>query len=307
MALLLAAACTRGGGDDTAGSSAPSSVTSAPTTAAPGAECALGGEGQSTRSIDVDGQQRSYVVSVPSTYGADRPVPVVMVVHGLGGTAEQILAYSRWPEFGRADGFVVVAPQSNTARRSWDFVRGPDQQQSDARFLVRLSEELANDPCLDADRQYLTGMSNGAAMTFAMACFDGDRFAAYGAVSAAGFQQDRCAKAPPVSIVYFHGTDDRIVPIGGGDTPITPVKPLTTTLAAWAEHDGCAARPQERDVADDVERRRWTGCDDGTRIDAYVVDGGGHTWPGSAAVPFLGATTTSIDATAIMARFFDLD
>lgn len=274
-----------------------------PTTAG----CALASsERLATHTIEVGGQQRSYVVSLPEAYGAGRPLPVVMVLHGLGSTAEQILAYSRFPEAGQKDDFVVVAPQSNTARHSWNFVAGPRLPRSDARFIDSLAESLAADPCLDARRQYLTGMSNGAAMTFAMACFGSHDFAAYGAVAAAGYQ-DRCASAPPASFVYFHGTADRVVPIGGGDTPISPVEPVDTTLAKWAEHDGCAATPRIRTAADGVELRRWPGCDDGSRIDAYIVAGGGHTWPGSIPIPTLGATTDQIDATAIMTDFFGLN
>lgn len=302
--LLTMAACTGGdgGGDQTD----PPAASATPS-ATPRADCALTAGQQQDLTLEVDGEQRRYVVSVPTSYGADRPLPVVFAVHGLGGTGAQMLAYARWPQAAQNHGFVAVAPESNTDRRSWDFATPPTRTGSDSRFLVRLAEHLAADPCLDADRQFLTGLSNGAAMTFAMACFAGDRFAAYGAVAAAGYREQLCDDAPPASFVYFHGTDDRIVPIDGGATPISRVQPLDTTLTAWAEHDGCRARPASTDVADDVERRRWTGCDDRARIDAYVVDGGGHTWPGSQPVPMLGETTESVDATEIMVAFFGID
>lgn len=311
LVLTVLAACTGGGdGDqagDTAGSAPPAGTTATSPGPAPAADCALKAGGQQTLTLDVDGRERSYVVVVPDSYGSGRPLPMVMVVHGLGGTAEQILAYSRWPEFGRRDGFVVVAPQSASAQRSWDFATAPDQPGSDSRFLVRLAEHADQDPCLAPDRQYLTGLSNGAAMTFAMACFAAHDFAAYGAVAGAGYQADRCDDAPPASFVYFHGTADRIVPIAGGKTPLAPVQPLARTLDAWAAHDGCAARPTVTETAPDVELSRWRSCDAGARIDAYVVDGGGHTWPGSTRVPMLGATTSQIDATEIMADFFGLN
>lgn len=59
-------------------------------------------------------------------------------------------------------------------------------------------------------------------------------------------------------------------------------------------------------VASDVERRTYPGCRDGTAVELYVIDGGGHTWPGSPGAPEkLGPTTTSIDATALMWAFFE--
>lgn len=299
--VLTVAACTGDGGDQ---ADPPASATTSAT--ASSTDCALTAGEQQDLTLEVDGEQRRYVVSVPTSYGPDRPLPVVLAVHGLGGNAVQMLAYARWPQAAQEHGFVAVAPESNTARRSWDFATPPSRPGSDSRFLVRLAEHLGADPCLDAQRPFLTGLSNGAAMTFAMACFAGDRFAAYGAVAAAGYRQQLCDAAPPASFVYFHGTEDTIVPIGGGATPISQVQPLDTTLAAWAEHDGCRARPAAAEVAGDVERRTWIECDDRARIDAYIVEGGGHTWPGSQPVPMLGGTTESIDATEIMVDFFGI-
>jgi polyhydroxybutyrate depolymerase len=56
--------------------------------------------------------------------------------------------------------------------------------------------------------------------------------------------------------------------------------------------------------AADVRLTAWTGCAGGSAVDFYSVIGGGHTWPGSIPVARLGATTTSIDATALMWAFF---
>jgi polyhydroxybutyrate depolymerase len=37
----------------------------------------------------------------------------------------------------------------------------------------------------------------------------------------------------------------------------------------------------------------------------YTLHGGGHTWPGSAEVPRLGATARTLDATALILDAFD--
>ncbi len=36
----------------------------------------------------------------------------------------------------------------------------------------------------------------------------------------------------------------------------------------------------------------------------YVIDGGGHTWPGAFPVPLLGVTTAEINATEIILDAF---
>jgi polyhydroxybutyrate depolymerase len=150
-------------------------------------------------------------------------------------------------------------------------------------------------------------MSNGSAVVFAMACRGVYPFRAYGGVAATFYDQAACGDAPPTSFIYFHGTGDEVVPYQGGETPIFPVRAVQRVLGDWAGHDGCAREPRRQDVASDVVRETWRGCSKGSRLQAYVIDDGGHTWPGAGfEVPVLGKTTSSIDATRLMADFFGL-
>jgi polyhydroxybutyrate depolymerase len=49
----------------------------------------------------------------------------------------------------------------------------------------------------------------------------------------------------------------------------------------------------------------YGGCKDGTAVVLYVIDGGGHTWPGAAIdVQRLGVTTHEISATDLIWDFF---
>jgi polyhydroxybutyrate depolymerase len=52
-----------------------------------------------------------------------------------------------------------------------------------------------------------------------------------------------------------------------------------------------------------VTQRIWTGCTGGEVV-FYIINGGGHTWPGSIPVERLGKTTTQIDASATIWDFF---
>jgi polyhydroxybutyrate depolymerase len=57
-------------------------------------------------------------------------------------------------------------------------------------------------------------------------------------------------------------------------------------------------------VSDEVVHFSWSGCDAST--DFYVIENGGHTWPGSIEVPGLGHVTSDISATEIIwEAFFD--
>ena len=53
-----------------------------------------------------------------------------------------------------------------------------------------------------------------------------------------------------------------------------------------------------------MRRRTWSACDRGGEVVFYIVDGGGHTWPGAIPIARLGKTTTQINASAIAWDFF---
>jgi polyhydroxybutyrate depolymerase len=123
-------------------------------------------------------------------------------------------------------------------------------------------------------------------------------------------------------ILAFHGTADPILPYSGGGLNATRIaelyawhgvipkgmpKPLgiDESMRLWAKHNGCNPKPVEVRVAFDVQKRTWTGCKATTVL--YIVDGGGHGWPGKP-VPAMekqfGHDTSSIDATSLIFKFF---
>lgn len=259
------------------------------------------------RSLTIGDTTWKYGVHVPPGYDARTPLPVVYLYHGLGGEATSTLGYTDFANAANTSNFVVVTPQANGDPTTWDVVTPVTEKGSDVDFALQLTKEVTKDWCVDPDRQYAAGVSNGSAMMFAMACSGAFDIQAYGAVAATFYVPDRCGDAPPMSFVYFHGTADEVVPFDGGETPLFPVRAVPDVLADWAEHDGCRPDPAPTQAESDVELTTWSGCDDGARMEAYVVDGGGHTWPGAPfPIPILGKTTNTVDATDVMVDFFGL-
>jgi polyhydroxybutyrate depolymerase len=81
-----------------------------------------------------------------------------------------------------------------------------------------------------------------------------------------------------------------------------PAVPVEQTLADWARVDGSAPSPAVERIGSDVRHVAYRGGRNGTSVDLYAVEGGGHVWPGArdVTVPLLGRTTHTIDATALM-------
>jgi polyhydroxybutyrate depolymerase len=263
--------------------------------------------GTTRRQLRVHNADRSYLLHVPRGYTGVRPLPVVVTFHGFGANGRAQLALSDFAAVADRNGFLVVAPESRGP--GWDFLRPPSRPGSDAAFVVALLDDLGSVARVDPHRIYATGISNGAAVVFALACANVGGFAAYGAVAGA-FYSPLCDRAPPQPIVYFHGTADRLVPIGGGRVFGVTVAPADQTMARWAAHNGCGAEPRRSVIASDVTLLAFHGGRDGADVHYYVIGGGGHCWPGAPpgigrlTERFLGHTTESISASQIMWDFF---
>ncbi|HEX6311855.1 MAG TPA: PHB depolymerase family esterase [Acidimicrobiia bacterium] len=272
------------------------------------------------------GVERWYFRHVPPAHDGDEPLPVVIDLHGYLEGADVHKVHSDLGAYGDEQGFVTITPQGTGDPVRWDAT----VDSADMEFVGDLLDEIGATLCVDERRIFVTGLSNGAFMTSAIACAYADRIAAVAPV--AGIRViDDCDPDRPVPVVAFHGTEDGFVSFDGGlgddaaDLPAPdgsgrtvgdlpeardaaggPSVPEIT--AAWAERDDCRAKPRRRAVADDVTRVRYR-CPDGADVVLYRVEGGGHTWPGSefsqAIESVTGATTFSISANEVMWEFFE--
>ena len=49
--------------------------------------------GDSTRTLEVGGRSRSYIVHVPPKYDAKHRTPIVLIFHGAGSNGEQMVRF----------------------------------------------------------------------------------------------------------------------------------------------------------------------------------------------------------------------
>jgi polyhydroxybutyrate depolymerase len=282
---------------------APASTTTSPSTAACSRPRA---SGQSTQSFSFGGATRTYELYVPRSYDGTRRVPVVFEFHGFGSNAKQQIVYGDFRPLAERNDFLIVAPDGQGTPRHFNLVplSGP---QSDVSMAEALLDRIEATFCVDPARVYSTGMSNGAGLTVVLACVAADRFAAFGPVAASGYR-DGCGGSRPVAMVGFAGTADPVVPFYGGKVNCcggATVKAAPANFAGWAAHDHCNATYADDRLGTQVVRRTWPGCENGGAVVFYIIEGGGHTWPGSAFHRArLGVTTTQIDASDTIWRFF---
>ena len=262
----------------------------------------------------LDGLEREYILTVPSSYDGGVATPLVFNFHGFGSQAIEQDVYSQLPQTAEAEGFILVTPQGTLnaqGQRFWNSSQSPPPVPDDVGFVGQLLTSLQSQLCIDLARVFSTGLSNGGFMSSRLACVLSNRIAAIAPVAGTAFYGS--CDARPVPVIAFHGTEDNIVSLG-------PIE--TIAIPAWATHNNCGG-PVEQDPVPPttgVRLTRYDGCDEDATVELYVIfdvdtgtagdQGGGHTWPGSTFVlppafkAVLGQTTLEISANDLMWDFF---
>ncbi|ORB85548.1 polyhydroxybutyrate depolymerase [Mycobacterium kansasii] len=236
------------------------------------------GNGTSIHTIDVGGVRRSYRLYKPADL--PRAAPLVVMLHGGFGSARQAERSYDWDELADSERFVVAYPDG--LNRAWNANgggccgRSAREGVDDVAFVSAAVADISANLSVDPARIFATGMSNGAIMSYTLACNTGI-FAAIGPVS--GTQLDPCPSPHLVSVMHIHGTGDPLVRYFGGpgagfahiDGP--PVEELN---AFWRNVDQCTAP-----VATTSGRitRSAAGCVDNRGVVLVSVADGGHQWP----------------------------
>jgi polyhydroxybutyrate depolymerase len=284
--------------------------------------------GTTQAALEFDGDERTYELSIPPGYDGTTPAPLLLNLHGFGGDGASQNASTGMPEAAGERGYVVVAPDagelsvpddSSLAAETaefdgltfWNFfgdegtgvttesgeeISGDDLGADDVGFLTALIDELSGQLCIDADRVYSAGMSNGAGMTTTLGCELGDRLAAIAAVSGVNLT-GACAGDAPVPVLAIHGDADQLVPVEGHSlagfdlgNPSVPDR-----MAQWAERNGCDRTATPDAPAEGVTRLTWSNCVPGVDTELWTLSEIGHEW----------TTGTPIDATEVVLDFLD--
>ena len=126
---------------------------------------------------------------------------------------------------------------------------------------------------------------------------------------------DACHPGRPVPVIHFHGTDDEYTPFHGGrgikSVSQSDFYSVEYTIRAWVEANGCPPEPVVTHLPDEsgdnlnVVRKAYGPGRSGAEVVLYVIEQGGHTWPGRPTMfATLGKSTQVISANDLMWEFF---
>jgi polyhydroxybutyrate depolymerase len=256
--------------------------------------------------VTPDGRRRTYVVHIPPSYDPTRATPVVLVLHGGGGDAQGTEKLTLMNVASDKYGFLAVYPEGTGPKiggkvvGSWNAGRccpqAMKQNIDDVGFISGLIDKLQKDLNVDPKRIYATGISNGAMMSYRLACELSDRIAAIAPVIAQG-TFDQCAPERPVPLIHFHGTADPCAPYQGGtgggclqdfinEIFGTKAPPYTWAadsvpdyIAKWVRRNGLTGSPEVMYKNGKATCEAW-GRDQAGEVVLCTVEGMGHNWPG---------------------------
>jgi polyhydroxybutyrate depolymerase len=271
---------------------------------------------------------REYLLHLPPEYDPEFPVPLVLDFHGYTGISAGEETYTGLSHHADHEGYAVVYPQgtgfaieSGDLITSWNDLAGSASSgpagpvcsqtadyyphppecgeprpcvwascHDDLGFIDRLLDRLETELCIDLDRVYATGMSNGGMFVHRLGCEMPERFAAIvpvGGTLARGFN---CAPDAPLAMMNIYGTRDIYVSQRGDmSSDGYYYESAEAVMTKWAEAQECDSTTTVYETSQDgildVACVQHDNCSTGAEVVHCTWDGA-HDWPEAGGQPF---------------------
>ncbi|MBB5438918.1 polyhydroxybutyrate depolymerase [Pedobacter sp. AK017] len=266
--------------------------------------------------MNIDNRNRTYLLNLPPDYyNNESTVPLVIALHGTGGSAAQFERDYRFTDQTNRTGFAVVYPEGVRSDgvlklRTWNAGTcchyAYEQNVDDVKYVRTLIDHLISTYKINTKKIYVTGMSNGGMMAYRLAAELSDKIAAVAPVSATMVLPGAIQPSRPVPILHIHSVKDTIVPYAGGvGLGGYTFAPVDSVLRVWAAKNACAASPQV--IVDDQHYKltEWKDCSNAATIRCYLTRDGGHSWPGGKkSNPRGDEPSSAINASELICNFF---
>ena len=242
---------------------------------------------QSTMSIMVNGQERDFRISVPSS-DAGTKLALIIAFHGGGGAGEDFQQQSEFDQLGEQEKFIMayaIAEEDRTAAEGEWYLNTAATSRDDNDFTEAIVDNLSSQYCIDQSRLYGIGYSLGSMFTYEIACQLNHRFAAV--ASFAGtmpIDPEPCELVGNMGVMHIHGKFDYIIDYDddwdwkdGEHEGVGTMSNVPGMIDAWSMRANCASSETDADFF--LEHITHSGCFGDTRVEHYGIEFGEHTWP----------------------------
>lgn len=231
----------------------------------------------------------------------DGETPLIVALHGFGGSAADLAAYVPLHERVNSDGFALLLPTGTSGSDGSTFWNPTDRcceggktGEDDVAYLTELVESARK--VGDFGHVYFFGYSNGGFMSYHMACKGLPGLRAVASLAGTSYLEDAsCEGAPPVSVLHIHGTADGVILFEGHEIELGQEETgdrafyvgAQEMVTRWSRRAGCDWPEDTRPYATlDLDRyvsggetrafRVESGCAEGITIELWAGEGSSH-------------------------------
>ena len=268
------------------GMSANAQAQVAPATSA---SCELAPISGVEQQLSSGGRPRTYRLFVPQGFTDRSPLPLVLDLHGSGGTSAGQARTSGFEVVAAREGFVVATLQADGGRWNMPVTDGrPD----DVAYVSDVIDHVAARVCTES-RGSMPRVSRAARACLAPRVPAEHPIAAIAPM--AGLRWPGPCEGRPVPVLTFHGLADTQNPYSGqaAGRGAEWLESVPDALAGWSRHNKCANDVLMEDPPGPLSTMRYEGCDNDAEVRLIRIDGMGHTW-----------ARDDVDATVVMWQFF---
>ena len=243
------------------------------------------------RQLNVDGENRRYLIYLPEKFNESENLPVMMWFHGGGGdAAEGLNEEADFRSLADSRRFILVyaeaEPDDLENCRCWGYDSGVGDAngsyESDLAYSSAMIDDLVLSYNADRDRIYAGGYSMGASFVWDLAIAKSDEFAALAPVASNMYAWSYKSAGPalPTAICHILGTADFYAPYNGSEWSAS----VAQQNDLWVSKNGAITPPETDSIGGGVTRYTWLPNEDGLchGYQHYRRQGGGHDVPGFA-------------------------
>ncbi len=154
-------------------------------------------------------ERSDYTLYVPEDYSPDKPMPLIIALHGGYGQGNEYIW--TWLRPARSRGYVVLAPKS--LDNTWDM----SADSTDTHSVLQMLSEVTSEYSVDPARIYLTGLSDGGIFTYILGLEQAQLFRGLapiaGVLHPAVDSMLRQGRGKDTPMLVIHGVHDFIFPV----------------------------------------------------------------------------------------------
>ena len=238
-------------------------------------------------------QGRSATLIMPGGHVYDRPLPLVISLHGYSSWGSLNAAWMSLYDSVHENEHLLITPDGTSniiAMRYWNATNACcnlfGTSVDDVSFLENLIDQAVLNYGADPEGVVLIGHSNGAFMSHRMACERGGIIESIVSLNGATWEDfsNDCPNTGSPNILHVHGTADSVIQYNGGTLTGGAYPSAPESTEYWAERSGCDASWTNlgsiditgSDGVTETDELEHLNCADGNRVSHWRINGGSH-------------------------------